>query len=448
MNVAIVGGGLSGLLCAFLLEKKGYSPTIYERLPKIGGVIDSFKSKKIMFDVGFHYSGSLASGQFLYEEFKKYNLLQKFELYAYDGDFDTLYIDGKEFGIPNSSLEFKQKLQVYFEEDYQEIELFFEKCYEASKITLELKDDYTNIDSRSLKSVMSDIKNPHLRKILLHFTIFYAEVQFEDASFEIYAKIMINMLDGTRKIRGNGRAIVDALKSELHNTTIKTRDEVLEILYDESGAKALMGKNGIKEYDAVISTLHPRTTVSLLNLENKKLKRYAKHVNELEESPTFFSIFCVVEADIASNLYFYGEDCISVLPSSKHEGKNVITVIARSSYEKYENIDKEGYKILKQEECKYHISALKKLYDFGNIEVIDCSTPLTKQHYSNGYRGSAYGILCSAKQKSLSMVMPKTRVENLYLAGESALAPGLLGCYLGAQKVMNYFENLHEGTFK
>ena len=51
MNIAIIGGGLSGLLCAFLLEKKGYSPTIYERLPKVGGVIDSFRRKNILFDV-------------------------------------------------------------------------------------------------------------------------------------------------------------------------------------------------------------------------------------------------------------------------------------------------------------------------------------------------------------------------------------------------------------
>lgn len=442
MNIAIIGGGLSGLLCAFLLEKKGYSPTIYERLPKVGGVIDSFKSKKIMFDVGFHYSGSLASGQFLYEEFKKYNLLEKFELYAYDGDFDTLYFYGEKFGIPNSSLEFKQKLQRYFEDESEVLETFFDKCYEASKITLEEKEDYTNIDSRSLKSVMQDIKNPLMRKILLHFTIFYAEVQYEDASFEIYAKIMINMLDGTRKIRGNGRAIVDALKSELHNTTIKIRDEISEILYDEEGAKALRCKDGIREYNAVISTLHPRTTTTLMKLETKKLKRYANHVHELKESPTFFSIFCVVDADITSNLYFYDDDCISVLPSSKHNGKSVVTVIARSSYEKYKNIDKLEYKKLKQEECEYHISQLEGLYSFGNIEVVDCSTPLTKQHYSNGYMGSAYGVLCSAKQKSLSMVMPKTRIENLYLAGESALAPGLLGCYLGAQKVMNYFKEV------
>ena len=184
---------------------------------------------------------------------------------------------------------------------------------------------------------------------------------------DAFSKIMINMLDGTRKIRGNGRAIVDALKDELHNTTIKTRDEVLEILYDDKGVNAIRCKDGVKEYDAIISTLHPRTTVGLLNLKNKKLKRYAKHVNELEESPTFFSIFCLVEADIASNLYFYGNDCISVLPSSKYDGKSIVTVIARSSYEKYEKLDEEGYKKAKQEECDYHIEALKK--EIQDIQV-------------------------------------------------------------------------------
>ena len=141
-------------------------------------------------------------------------------------------------------------------------------------------------------------------------------------------------------------------------------------------------------------------------------------------------------------MYFYGKDCLSVLPSSKHNGKSIVTIIGKSNYEKYVNVERAEYKRLKQEECEYHISEIKKLYNFGAIEVIDCATPLTKQHYSSGYNGSAYGVLCSAKQKSLSMVMPKTRINNLYLAGESALAPGLLGCYIGSQKVINYFQEL------
>lgn len=101
MNIAIIGGGLSGLLCALMLEKRGYSPTIYERLPKVGGVLDSFKRKKILFDIGFHYSGALAENQYLYNIMSELNILDKLKLEEYEDAFDTLYIDDEKFTIPD-----------------------------------------------------------------------------------------------------------------------------------------------------------------------------------------------------------------------------------------------------------------------------------------------------------------------------------------------------------
>ena len=38
-KVAIVGGGPSGLTCAYYLTLEGYSPTIFEKLPKLGGML-------------------------------------------------------------------------------------------------------------------------------------------------------------------------------------------------------------------------------------------------------------------------------------------------------------------------------------------------------------------------------------------------------------------------
>ncbi|MEA1916468.1 MAG: NAD(P)/FAD-dependent oxidoreductase, partial [Campylobacterota bacterium] len=104
----------------------------------------------------------------------------------------------------------------------------------------------------------------------------------------------------------------------------------------------------------------------------------------------------------------------------------------------------EEYKKAKEDECSYHLDRVKKLYDFGEIEVIESSTPLTKQHYSNGVEGSIYGVMCSAKQKSLSILMPRTRVKNLYFAGENILAPGLIGAFLGAEILMNYFNKKYD----
>ena len=446
MNIAIIGAGLSGLLCALMLEKRGYSPTIYERLPKIGGVLDSFTRKKILFDIGFHYSGALEEEQYLYNIMEELGLLEHLKLEQYENNFDTLHIDNKTFIIPIGSKNFKEKLQETFPNEKENIELFFVKCYESSTISAK-PEDFVKIDSRSLKDVMQNMENEYLRKILLHFTIFYATVFYEDASFDFYAKIFINMLDGTRKVVGGGGAIVNALKKSLTKTTIKTRSEVNEILKDENGVNALICKNETIFYDAIISTVHPKTTMKMFDNLDKKQNRYTKHIDALEESPSFFTIFCLIDANIKSNLYFYGKDgsdFISVLPSRVHNGKTVATILAGSYYSDYENLNKDEYKIAKEKECQHHLQRVEKLYDFGNIEVIDSSTPMTKQHYSNGAEGSIYGVLCSAKQKSLSVLMPRTRVKNLYFAGENIIAPGLIGAFLGAEILMNYFDDTKE----
>lgn len=439
MKIAIIGGGLSGLLCALMLEKRGYSPTIYERLPKIGGVLDSFVRKGILFDIGFHYSGALAKEQYLYNSMQELGILDRLKLEKYEGAFDTLHIDDEVFEVPQSSLKFKEQLQKRFEDEKESIEIFFQKCYAASVISSK-PEDFVKIDSRSLKDVLKDIKNETLRKVFLHFTIFYASAFYEEASFDFYAKIFINMLDGTRKIEGGGGAIITALKDSLKNTTIKKRSEVSKIFQDENGVSGLLCNDEKIAYDAIISTAHPKTTLKMFEELDKKLSRYKSHVDELKESPSFFSIFCLIDAKIESNLYFYEDEFISVLPSRLHEGKTVATILAGSYYSAYENLSKDEYKAKKLQECQHHLKRVKELYDFKEIEVIDSSTPLTKQHYSNGCEGSIYGILCSAKQKSLSVLMPRTRVKNLYFAGENIIAPGLIGAFLGAEILMNYFE--------
>lgn len=439
MNIAIIGGGLSGLLCALMLEKRGYSPTIYERLPKLGGVLDSFRRKKVLLDIGFHYSGALEKDQYLYNSMKELDLLDKLKFEFYEYVFDIMKINDEIYSVPNSSIAFKEQLQKEFPKESQNIANFFQKCYEASYISSK-PEDFVKIDSRSLKDVLVDIKDDSLRKIFLHFTIFYATQFYEEASFDFYAKIFINMLDGTRKVEGGGGAIINALKESLKHTTIKKRSEVTALHQDEDGLHSLLCNGESFSYDAVISTVHPKVTMKMLDNLDKKQTRYKKHIDALEESPSFFSIFCLIDAEIRSNLYFYENEFISVLPSRMHEGKTVATILAGSYYSEYENLSKKEYRAKKEQECAHHLARVKELYDFGHIEVLDSSTPLTKQHYSNGCEGSIYGVLCSAKQKSLSVLMPRTRVKNLYFAGENIIAPGLIGAFLGAEILMNYFE--------
>ncbi len=437
MKVAIIGGGISGLICALMLEKKGYSPTIFEKNSAVGGVFNSFFKKGILFDIGFHYSGSLAKGQYLDTMFEYYNLKDKLKLSKYDFAFDSIYLDDKIFHIPNNSMAFKEMLKKYFPQEKIAIEKFFLECRKSSIISIDAP-----VDHRSLDEVMINLKDVKLKKLLQHFTIFFSKQQHEQASFDIYAKMMISMLDGTRKIKGGGKAIVDAIKNSLKKSTIKTKSEIVEFVTEEKTIKALKYNGKTEKYDSYINTIHPKTLSQLITSENRSINRYFKHIKSLEETPSVFAIFCLIEKDIKNNLYFYDKECLSVLPSRQYNGKTVATILIECDYDAYANLDKSAYKEKKANECAKYIKKLKKLADFGNIEVIDISTPLTKQRYSNGYNGSLYGILCSSKQKILSMLMPKSRFDNLYLAGENIIAPGLFGCWLGAEMATNYFKDI------
>jgi oxygen-dependent protoporphyrinogen oxidase len=51
-QVAIIGGGISGLVCAWRLKQKGLSVRLLERAPRFGGVIATIEQDGFRFDVG------------------------------------------------------------------------------------------------------------------------------------------------------------------------------------------------------------------------------------------------------------------------------------------------------------------------------------------------------------------------------------------------------------
>lgn len=61
MKVAVIGGGFSGLVAAYLLEKEGIHVTLYEKDAEIGGHCKTLSNKNTYFDIGTvcSFSGKL-----------------------------------------------------------------------------------------------------------------------------------------------------------------------------------------------------------------------------------------------------------------------------------------------------------------------------------------------------------------------------------------------------
>jgi all-trans-retinol 13,14-reductase len=68
----------------------------------------------------------------------------------------------------------------------------------------------------------------------------------------------------------------------------------------------------------------------------------------------------------------------------------------------------------------------------NGLEIIDTFTPLTLRDWVNTPGGSAYGVMKSHQQMLSAALLNRTSVKGLYLAGQSVMAPGILGTILGS----------------
>jgi len=67
-----------------------------------------------------------------------------------------------------------------------------------------------------------------------------------------------------------------------------------------------------------------------------------------------------------------------------------------------------------------------------DLELLDVYTPLSIRDWVNSPNGSAYGVMRSCGQMLSAAVLNRTSLNGLYLAGQSVMAPGVLGTILGS----------------
>ena len=71
----------------------------------------------------------------------------------------------------------------------------------------------------------------------------------------------------------------------------------------------------------------------------------------------------------------------------------------------------------------------------GNVEFVECATPLTLRDFANNPFGSIYGVKHKVGQYN---PMPLTKAKNLYLAGQAVVATGIMGAIISAFLVCGF----------
>ncbi len=94
----------------------------------------------------------------------------------------------------------------------------------------------------------------------------------------------------------------------------------------------------------------------------------------------------------------------------------------------------EDYKEFKAEKTERLLVAIEKRFPGIRSKIVKTysSTPLTFQDYTATHRGSAYGIMKDCNDPIRSIILPKTKISNLYFTGQNLNLHGMMGVTAGA----------------
>ena len=84
----------------------------------------------------------------------------------------------------------------------------------------------------------------------------------------------------------------------------------------------------------------------------------------------------------------------------------------------------------------------KEIGPFKSVKHLDTYTPLTIRDWVNSPNGSAYGAMKSSDQFLSTALLNRSKIKGLYLAGQSVMAPGVLGTVLGSFVTAKYMLGL------
>lgn len=465
MKIVIIGAGLGGLECGYLLSKQGFEVCVLEQGAQIGGCLQSFVRKGHHFDTGFHYVGGMGEGEVLYRLFEEFNLLNLPWKELDKEGFDEVFIDGERFVYRNGYEEFAEELAKQFPAQREELHHYADMLKHAQEGLQDFSKMADNPTSRELMAtsayhfLQQNISDEKLRNVL-SATSLKMDLQAESLPFYLFAQINGTFIQSAWRLVGGGQVIADTLAAGIRQQggEVRTKARVTGIQVENERVCGIT-VNGEEEIacDLVVSDIHPNTLFPLLP-EGALRKRYIQRIHQLHNSFGVFTVHLLLKENSVKyrnrNLFVHHQPELWRTADQPIDGRTrsigVHFSVPTDGSEYTRNIDlfmpmywqevsewadsqpmhRPGdYEAFKQSRAE---DAIQQVIPYlpeikGNIEQIFTSTPLTYRDYTGTYEGSAYGICTDCNNLMVTMLPTRTPLPNLFMTGQSINFHGVLG---------------------
>ncbi|MCX6251455.1 MAG: FAD-dependent oxidoreductase [Bacteroidetes bacterium] len=472
-DIIIIGSGLGGLLCGYILAKEGKNVCILERNPRPGGCLQTFRRNGVEFDTGVHYLGGLDKGQVLERYFRYFGLMDRvdFERLNENG-FDIIAFDDTEFPIAMGFENFREQLLLHFPSSATALLRYTEGLEKISKAfplyNLEVPADHREdiYRERSAFTFFSsfDAASPNgydLSKVLAGNSFLYAG---DPATTPLHVAALINhsFISSAWRPVGGSMQIAEHLVREIQKMggTVLTNRNVTTIHPGNDRFTLNTGSNELFISDLLIADTHPAAALKMIN-PGLVRKSYRDRIIGLEKTTSSFALYIVTKENsfpqLDHNVYFHKKkrDILSsggsewpdhyMLQTPAYSGVSssaksivVMTTMNFREVEKWSDTitGQRGsdYEEFKKEKAEKLLDLVAQKFSgiHSCIDSTEISTPLTWRDYTGTPEGSMYGIQRDWHDPLRTTVLPKTKIPGLFFTGQNTNLHGVLGVTIGS----------------
>lgn len=467
-DVVIVGAGLGGLECAYILAKKGLNVCVLEKEAQVGGCLQMFRRRGHAFDTGFHYIGGLGDGEPLNRLFSYFGLMDLPWVRMDSDAFDEVCIGGRQYLYANGFDNFAARMADYFPRRREPL-----KRYVAT-----LKEVNDNIvhsfDRRSAEDVYTQslFARPaygFLKEVLEDTDVIDAvsgaslkmELDPDTLPLYIFAQINASFISSAWRLRGGGAQIGERLADSIRRMggTVLTGCEATAFIEDSDRLTAVRLADGeCIHADWFISDIHPAATMRLLG-ESRLIRRiYRNRIIRMANTTGMFTVNCELHEGAVPyfnrNRYMYDSGdiwhlsrrsadapvegiMISCQPpedgSASTRNIDILTPMPWAEVEQWAGTRPmrrgEEYEAMKRRRADECLSFAERYLPGlrSAVKYAYTSTPLSYADYTATAEGSAYGVRKDCNDLMYTLLAPRTPVSNLLLTGQNLNLHGILG---------------------
>lgn len=462
-NIIVIGSGIGGLSAGILLSLLNFRVTIVEKNPLPGGLMRSYRRSGFDCPVGVHYVGALGNNEPLGQMF---NILgipvnEIFVPMGQEGFIDRYIFDDLTFDLPTDIDSLENSLEKVFPKDSAALHIIMKNLRDISARMMEPSfllnqgDPFQNMDYyKPMGELLDSLRVSAGLRAVLSVPCQLIGVPADDCPVIFHHMILASYLFSSWRLKENGSRMADIFVNRFEQLGGK-------LILDNGVKKILMayGKvtgvtlesDAVLFADTVVAAIHPKILLQLLD-ENVLRDTHRRRIKGLKETEGVIAVNMRVNAEahpeINHNIYRLYKDVNGLikdgyfyqLRKESVQGYNLLSIITKSLYSDWSRWEDttSGKRGNDYEEKKMEIAAglIQKAEEiFGDLkdaQVLDVYTPLTIRDYVNAPEGACYGAMRSSRQLLKVASLNNLSVSGLCLAGQNAIAPGVMGCLLGS----------------